>query len=112
MKAKTILDLDGRKLELVTPHGKYTGTLRVFQYAEPKNWVLRLIDEDSPFHEPIATLSVNPTIRLADDEVAIKDWSENEGALASLLSTGWFEEEPVRVILSGHVQIDVIKLAK
>lgn len=112
MKPRSIRDLDGRQLELVTPFGKYNGVIRVFQYANPKNWALRLVDESSSFHETIATLSVNPVVALAADEVAIKDWSENEGALASLLSTGWFEEEPVRVILSGHVQIDVIKLAK
>lgn len=56
------------------------------KYQNPKNNCIVLMDcEDGV---PVATASVNPKEILQDDEVAIKDYSENEGMLQCLIDNG------------------------
>jgi len=51
---------------------------------------IRAVDADTG--EPVAVLTVNmPDIKLAPGEVLIKDYSENEGALETLLQAGVVE---------------------
>lgn len=58
----------------------------------------------------IARLSVNlPHEELAADELALKDYSENEGTLRALLSIGAVAE-PHRLLQSGHVAFPVCRL--
>lgn len=69
------------------------------------NTALRLVEDKEPF-EPIATATVNLE-SLAPDEIAIKDYSENEGIYDAMLandvitpahryeSSGWIEGIPV-----------------
>ena len=48
--------------------------------------------EDADTGEPICKASVNmPELDLEEDEVLIKDWSENEGILDALVSAGVIE---------------------
>ena len=60
--------------------------------------------------EPIATATVNLRDEpLAPDTVFIKDYSENNGMLATLVKAG-IVSEPLRYVLSGFVKIPVCKL--
>ena len=62
--------------------------------------------------EPILTASVNPPhIILADDEIAIKDYSENEG-VAECLKYHEIIGTQVSNIVSGWVNIPVYKLTE
>ena len=60
--------------------------------------------------EAICTATVNlPEVKLAHDEIIIKDWSENEGALQSLIDAK-IVSNPIRQIPTGFVLADVCKL--
>ena len=61
--------------------------------------------------EPITVLSVNTGDKVKNDYVAIKDYSENSGALASLKEAG-VVSEPEYFLKSGYVTIPVCKLIK
>ena len=59
--------------------------------------------------EPIAVASVNlPDATIEDDEVIIKNWSENEGVLELLVEAGIVT--PLRKLFTGFVQADVCRL--
>ena len=61
--------------------------------------------------EPVACLTVNiPEVFLAPDEVLIKDYSENEGALKSLLLAAVVE--PLAVVPCGHAEAIKCRLIK
>jgi hypothetical protein len=57
--------------------------------------------------EPIMVASVNPPEPLADNEIAIKNWSENEGIEDELIRFGFIPPHPIRFIQSGFVSIPV-----
>ena len=60
--------------------------------------------------EPVLIATVNiPTEELKDDEVIIKNYSENEGVLDVLVRAG-VVSEPIRTIETGHVTVPVVKL--
>lgn len=61
--------------------------------------------------ETIAILSVNTGDKVDKDHVAIKDYSENQGALESLKKAG-VVGEPEYFLKSGWVTIPVCKLLK
>ena len=61
--------------------------------------------------ETIAILTVNTGDKVDKDHVAIKDYSENEGALASLKEAGIIGE-PEYFLSSGFVTVPVCKLLK
>lgn len=56
---------------------------------------------------PIAVVTVNPDIRLRDDAIAVKNYSENEGMSEWLAKKGLIELDPVDVIRTGFVEIPV-----
>jgi len=59
---------------------------------------------------PIATASVNlPDEPMADNEIGIKDYSENEGMLEVLMEAG-IVSKPDRYVASGWVHIPICKL--
>lgn len=67
--------------------------------------VLQLIDQDGlPY--ATATMWISG---LEKDEVAIKNYSENEGMLHALMSAG-IVEAPHRTVLNGYVTVPVCKL--
>jgi hypothetical protein len=70
-----------------------------------------IADEDDEFPgEPVATCTVNiPEEPLADGEVIIKDYSENEGMTDFLESEG-IVQRTGRVVESGYVTVPVCKL--
>ena len=60
--------------------------------------------------EPMATATVNmPCCGLNDGEICIKDYSENEGMLHSLLEAK-IVQLAGRIIKSGFAEIPVVKL--
>lgn len=67
---------------------------------------------DSETEEPITTLTVNlPEEDCGEDEIWIKDYSENEGVLPWLLSENLVEEEPM--ILHRNIEFLVkVKMSK
>lgn len=68
---------------------------------------LELVDSKG---EPVAVATVNvPGSPLADDEVFIKDYSENEGMLDSLVAAG-IVERTGKSVQSGFISIPVAKL--
>jgi hypothetical protein len=66
-----------------------------------------LLETDT--HEPVMVATVNlPDADLAEDEVAIKNWSENEGVLRFLIDND-LVHPPHRKINTGFVQAEICK---
>jgi hypothetical protein len=63
------------------------------RYVHDGNVSLQLIDMTEGC--PIATATINPQVRLPDDEVMIKDYSENRGMIAALQGAGVIGETPL-----------------
>ena len=64
---------------------------------------------ESPEGRPIGVLSTNTGEVLDNDHVAIKDWSENEGVLQSLIDNG-VVSAPERTIPTGWVEAAVCRI--
>jgi hypothetical protein len=62
--------------------------------------------------EPFMVASVNlPDEKLENDEIAIKNYSENKGILEALIEAK-IVSEPLRFVQSGFVSIPICKLLK
>jgi hypothetical protein len=84
-------------------------TITTATYRDSGRTAIRAIDCDTG--EPVAMLSVNmPEISLAEDEVLIKDYSENEGALETLLRAGIVEA--LEVIPCGYAEVVKCKILR
>lgn len=59
---------------------------------------------------PISRVTVNPGIMIPRTQIAIKDYSENEGMVDFLKSEGLIEDVPVMTIPSGWIEIPVYNL--
>ena len=70
------------------------------------NLALQVVDDEGV----ICTCTVNPGERVDDGRVAIKDYSENEGMVDTLLEMGIIKGKPLYTIPSGFVQIPVYEL--
>ena len=82
----------------------------IVRREEYANGRTALVLVDALDGSPIATASVNlPDVELAEDEVCIKDYSENEGMLDALVREG-IVSETVRHVPSGFVTIPICKL--
>jgi hypothetical protein len=77
--------------------------LDIRTYRSTPNPSLQLIDLAN--YQPVATASVNPPLPLRQGEIAIKNWSENEGMLPLLIAEK-IVEPPHRHIPSGYVNPD------
>lgn len=81
----------------------------VKQYPN-KRTALQLIDAEDG--SPVAMATVNlPAESIKQDEVIIKDYSENEGMLAALVGEGIISE-PLRKIQQGFVELYVCRLLR
>lgn len=91
-----------KKWNCVAVFGRYLNNNRVS---------IRLIEEET--NEPIATASVNLTeIRgMTDNQVAIKDYSENEGMVEALTKAGIIGNR-ILLVDNGHVEIGIYELLK
>jgi len=80
----------------------------VFRQYFNKRTAIELIEIGT--NEPIAVATVNlPDIDLKQDEVAIKNYSENEGMLNVLITTG-IVSTPIDLVHSGYVEIPICRL--
>ena len=59
---------------------------------------------------PITKVTVNPDMKVSDDSIAVKDYSENEGMAAWLISEGIIEKDPLFMWPSGWVKIPIYSL--
>jgi hypothetical protein len=80
-------------------------SISIEQYEVDGSLSIQLIDEDGC---PYLTASVHVP-GLGQDEVAIKDYSENEGILDVLVQAG-IVSKPHRQVSSGYVNIPVCKM--
>ena len=97
MEKGYVYNLSGTDYNVLLKRGFYNG----------KNTSLELFDMEDGF--PFAKCTVNIP-GLEKDEVAIKDYSENEGMLDFLLSNS-IVEKPHRYERSGYVRIPVCKMS-
>jgi hypothetical protein len=98
-------------IEHTSPYYNITYKLSVSlsEYSNGQNAIL-LYDTADGF--PYATASVSlPNYEMDSDEVAIKNYSENEGILESLITAGIISK-PHLIITSGHVNIPICKIIK
>lgn len=78
------------------------------RYSNNNRTALLLIDAEDG--EPVATATVNlPEVEMAPGEVAIKNWSENEGMVEVLVQAGVIEP-PHREIALGYVIAPVCRI--
>lgn len=71
---------------------------------------IELVDTEPPYFESITVASVNlPDEPMKEDEIAIKNYSENEGILDVLVNAK-IVSAPVRYADSGFVTIPICKL--
>lgn len=93
------------------PTVKYMGWDCKIQFHKYRNGSLamRLVSTYDT-QEPIATASVNlANGEVKPGEIAIKDYSENDGMLQTLISHG-IVSEPIRYIRTGYIEIPICNL--
>lgn len=85
--------------------------LKFAKYGNGCTAIMLVAAEDDEIPgEPIATASVNLEDGVVGEgEIAIKDYSENEGMLEAMVDAG-IVSEPLRMEASGYVEIPVCKL--
>lgn len=89
--------------------GEYNGMLMKGRYGNGRI-ALFVAEPGYPDSEMIGVATVNlPDIELADDEVAIKTYSENEGVEKALEPTGILKEK-VREVQTGYVTVPIYKI--
>lgn len=91
----------------ISPLGlRYLVFVRMEKYPDGRN---RIQLYDSSDGMPYATATSTIQGNLEEGEVAIKDWSENEGILDFLVENK-FIEKPHRFVEQGFVRIPICKL--
>lgn len=85
----------------------YQCKLKFGQYGNG-NTAIQLVEKES--REPVATATVNGDRINNDNEVGIKDWSENEGMTRALVDAGVIDFMPVDIEPSGFVMIGYYEL--
>jgi len=98
-------------IEHKTPFGGETYKLSV-SFSKYKNGqnVIQLFDMADGFPYAMASVSLT-SVDMDSDEVAIKNYSENEGILESVISAGIITN-PHSFVPSGHVNIPICKIIK
>jgi hypothetical protein len=96
--------------KIKTKYGEtYDVTLKFGKYSNGRT-AIELIDCEDGF--PLMTATVNlPDAEIQDDEVIIKNYSENEGVLEFLIKNE-IVSPPTRTIPTGWVTCQVVKLLK
>ena len=86
---------------------EYNCRLTWTEYTNNGN--VAIVAKDAEDCSPIGVLSVNTYEELPPDVVAIKDYSENEGVLKSLIDNG-VVAEPEDWIDTGYVKVPVCRI--
>ena len=96
-----------RFTKIIMWHG-YKGRLRAGEYDNGRI-AIRLVDIED--WAVLATCTVNlPDLAMKEDQVLIKDYSENEGMYHVLHSAGVISQ-PIAYIQTGHVSVPLCELA-
>jgi hypothetical protein len=94
---------------MYTLHGKY-GTYNVIiaerSYGNNR-LALEILDSEDGIPVMVATVNI-PEVPLNEDEIIIKDYSENEGVLGFLQQNG-LVGEVLREVTTGFVKCQVVK---
>ena len=83
-------------------------TVEKAKYQGNDRTALRLIDEEDGCDVLMATVNI-PHATLDQDEVLIKNWSENEGVLSALVASGVVKDTG-KTVRTGFVFANVCKL--
>jgi hypothetical protein len=94
------------KITHKTPYGEYKLSMSISKYTNGQT-AIKLFDMADGM--PFATATVAIDDQLLEGEVAIKDYSENEGILDSLIEAGVIDH-PHALYQSGWVKIPICKL--
>lgn len=83
------------------------------RYSQNGNNALMIVvtDEEGNEIEPYCVCSVNPGKSIPEDQIAVKDYSENKGMVDFLRAEGIIEGDPTESISSGFVTIPVFRLS-
>ena len=79
------------------------------KYSNNNNLALLFRREEDDESDYYGVISVNTALKLPNNMAAIKDYSENEGILKSLIEQG-IVEKTTSYISSGYVEIPVVKI--
>lgn len=79
-------------------------------YLENDNIAIQLIDEKTK--ELISVATTNTGHKNIESTVQIKDYSENERMWQALVNAGVIEDEVIRTITSGYVEVKIAKLTE
>lgn len=89
---------------------QFNCNVQLEKYNNNGRTAITLIDTED--NGPVATCTINlDDVQLTDDEVIIKDYSENEGMLDCLIAAG-IVSDPIRYVDSGFIKAPVCKLLK
>lgn len=80
------------------------------RYLDNGNLALMMVDAED--EEPVCVATVNPGEKIADNYIAVKDYSENEGMADFLKKIGIIHPDPLKLIPSGWVAIPVYELTE
>lgn len=89
---------------------KQWNCVAIFEIYGNRRTAIKLRDEAT--REPIATASVNlPAIVVLENEIAIKDYAENEGMVKALQEAEIIGEQ-IYTVKSGYIDIGIYELLK
>jgi len=91
-----------------SPYGEFFNISLVFGQYRNGQRAIEMIDEADGAPYAVATVALVDE-QLSADEVAIKNWSENEGVLESLIENE-IVSAPIRYVSSGFVRVPICKL--
>jgi len=91
-----------------SPYGEQFNISLVFGQYRNGQRAIEMIDEADGAPYAVATVALVDE-QLSADEVAIKNWSENQGVLESLIENE-IVSAPIRYVSSGFVQVPICKL--
>jgi hypothetical protein len=90
------------------PYGEYEIDIKMSKYSNGQHR-MEFIDKEDGFPVLVASVAIDESI--GSDQIAIKDYSENEGVLKFLMEEGIISS-PLKYFNSGFVRIPLCKLMK
>ena len=87
-------------------YGKYTIDIKMSRYSNGQHR-MELIDSEDGLPVLVASSAIDES--LESDQIAIKDYSENEGVLKFLIEEGIISS-PLKYFNSGFVRITICKI--
>ena len=92
-----------------TPYAEYDVVV-IFERYQNNRIAIELVDKNDG--EPICMATVNiPEAPLADNEIIIKNYSENEGVL-EFLQKNSYVGKTLRMVQAGYAKANVVNLLK